>query len=183
MVVAADGAARRLASAGLRPDAIIGDLDSFDDRHSAATRGSLLVEELDQNRNDFEKALDWLITQGVDDVTIVGCTGGMPDHALNNFSVLARYAGRLHIRLRERDCVGYCSSRHIRIDAHEGERISLIPLPSSRLVTTGLVWNLHDELLEMGVREGASNRAAHDGQVDVEVRAGVVVVFHYPTPP
>ena len=101
-IVAADGAALKLRSSGILPDTIIGDLDTLGGAITGFEREGVNVIRLDsQEENDLEKALLWMIEQDITSVTIVGAGGGMTDHALNNFSVLARYAVKLRITLRD----------------------------------------------------------------------------------
>lgn len=180
-LIAADGAAVALAELGLRPDVLIGDLDSVGPlRDELAEAGTTVVEEASQETNDFEKALVWLTESGYDRVTVVGIDGGMVDHTLNNFSILARHARHLALEIRSGAAVGRCVIDRLELPTADGERISLIPLPTARLTTVGLAWELADEVLAIGRREGASNRAL-GALVSVKVHEGVVLVVHYPT--
>jgi thiamine pyrophosphokinase len=181
IVVAADGAGSKLFKIALVPHVVIGDLDSVGEgmRARLADEGVEVIHLESQEENDLEKSLLWLIDQGYESVTVIGAGGGMTDHALNNFSVLAKLARRLRISVRDVLSIGYLLPDAIRIEAAPGERISLIPLPSARLTTTGLAWELRSELLAIGVREGASNRAAGE-YVEITVEEGLVLVMHYP---
>ena len=179
LLIAADGAALQLRDCGIKPDIIIGDLDSIGNHaHDTFFASSIILERPDQNDFDGAKALQWLVEEGYNQVTIMGSGGGMIDHVLNNFSVFARFADRLSITLQYPNAVGYLTSSTIHLKTNPSERISLIPLPFARLTTTGLAWNLMGEELTFGKREGASNKAIASS-VSVEVREGLVVVFHY----
>jgi thiamine pyrophosphokinase len=178
--VAADGAALKLRDPRLRPHVVIGDLDTIgSDRELLAGEGMEVIQLESQEENDLEKSLLWLVDQGIESVTVIGASGGMTDHALNNFSVLAKLARRLRISVRDAESIGYLLPDAIRIDTAPGDRISLIPLPSATLSTSGLAWELRQEQLAIGVREGASNRATGEN-VEVIVDDGLVLVLHYP---
>ena len=56
------------------------------------------------------------------------------------------------------------------------EIISIIPQPRVRLTTEGLQWQLRDEILELGTREGARNRAVQS-DVTITVHEGSALVF------
>lgn len=56
------------------------------------------------------------------------------------------------------------------------ELISIIPQPLARLTTAGLHWSLTDEVLELGSREGARNRAIAT-DVTITVHDGSALVF------
>ncbi len=179
-VVAADAAALKLLACSVRPDTIIGDLDTLAERAAEFERDGVNVIRLDsQEENDLEKALLWIIESGIECVTIIGAGGGMADHALNNFSVMARYASRLRISLCDALSIAYIVPDALFVATSPGDRISLLPLPHATLRTTGLRWELHHEQLAIGGRSGTSNQATGN-DVTVEVTDGVVAVFHYP---
>lgn len=179
LLVAADGAALQLKAFGISPDVIIGDLDVVRSHLNNPFFGQTRVVECpDQEDYDGGKALGWIAEEGYDRVTVLGAGGGMIDHVLNNFSLLARYSDRLLIRVCDGGCVGYFVCSELHLPVHVGDRISLLPMPTARLRTEGLEWNLEGEELAIGKRSGASNRAeAQDVRIAVE---GCVVVFHYP---
>jgi thiamine pyrophosphokinase len=178
-IVAADGAALKLSGARIVPHVVIGDLDSIGSAGSFAESGTIVIEEPSQERGDLEKALEWIAARGERSVVVVGATGGMPDHALNNFSILARHARRLRIRLAADRFQGYIVTAEQAIETSGGDRVSLIPLPEARISTRGLEWELNDEILAIGIREGASNRATGT-RVEIDVADGALVAFHYP---
>lgn len=178
-VVAADGAALQLRERGIRPDIIVGDLDTMQEHiHDAFFSGCIVVERSDQNDYDGAKALRWLVEERYEAVTIVGSGGGMIDHVLNNFSLIARFGHMLFARLVFDDCIGYVTGSSVKLRTTPGERVSLIPLPSATLTTRGLAWDLYDEELTFGRREGASNRTTGE-EIAVQVQSGLVAVFHY----
>lgn len=180
LLVAADGAAIALDALGIVPDVVIGDLDSIGElRSRLADSGVMVIEELGQETNDFEKALNWIADRGLTRVTIVGIDGGMIDHTLNNFSVLAKHAGHLSLEIRSGEALGWAVTDRIELACAPDERISLIPLPSARVTTRGLAWELSASMLAIGAVEGASNRALGD-RVVVDVHEGTILVVHYP---
>ena len=180
LIVAADSAGLALHRLACAPLVVVGDLDSIaGDREMLEQAGVLMIHRPSQEQNDLEKALDWLTERAVQRVTVIGASGGMADHALNNFSILARYADRLAITLRDNHSVGYITRTRLRLETMPGDRVSLIPLPTALLTTSGLEWELRHERLEFGIREGASNRSATHG-LDVLIEEGAVAVFHYP---
>ena len=90
-IVCCDGAADKLAAAGLSPDWVVGDLDSL----SAAARerhAGRLVCVREQETNDLSKAFRFCLSQGWRDLLIVGATGLREDHTLGNLSLLADFA-------------------------------------------------------------------------------------------
>ena len=178
-VAAADGAALRLRAYGIPPDVIIGDFDSIGEaRNAPFFANAMFVEDGSQQEYDGGKSLRWLVGHDHDRVTILGTGGGMIEHVLNNFSIIARFSNRIRIKIHQGEAVGYVLRGSLQIQATPGDRISLIPLPEATLSTTGLHWNLEDEVLRTGVREGASNRAKLES-VTLDVQEGTAIIFQY----
>ena len=181
LVVAADGAASLLAELGVEPDVVIGDLDTVDPEFIEERSDEIeVVRDPGQEKYDGEKGLRFLVTNGSDDILVVGAGGGMIDHVLNNFSILTRYAAEVRITTTDDHCTGYFVTDRLSIDTKEGERISIIPMPGAQVQTKGLHWEINGSVLAWSVREGASNRATGD-QVSITVRNGTVILFHYPS--
>ena len=63
LILAADGGADRALSSGVRPDVIIGDLDSVSPQAKSLVPAEKLIFVNNQNNTDLEKALDYLSAQ------------------------------------------------------------------------------------------------------------------------
>ena len=159
-IIATDGAANGLIEIGIEPQIIIGDLDSFDSSHLPESSSSQIIHIPDQEKNDFEKALDYCLDNNLLDIAIFGIHGGDFEHSLNNVSVLWKYVERFSnitiIDSRSRIAIPVFFDM-ISEEFLPQEILSLIPSPHARLSTQGLQWNLHDEILELSKREGARN--------------------------
>lgn len=174
-LIAADGAASSLVKIGVFPEYVVGDLDSLDAELLGSLEGiSEFVLEPDQNANDFEKSLRFAATQFWSRILIVGLHGGDLEHTLNNWSVLMKFAPSMPLTVLDRDryIVPLSTSFSVAVEPHEV--ISLIPQPSARLSTKGLRWELKDEELALGTREGARNVAVQ-GNVEVVIHEGSVL--------
>lgn len=90
-IVCCDGAADRLAAAGLEPTWVVGDLDSVSDAVRARYAGHL-VQLREQETNDLAKAFRFCHAHGWTDLVILGATGLREDHTLGNLSLLADFA-------------------------------------------------------------------------------------------
>ncbi|MCS7302856.1 MAG: thiamine diphosphokinase [Bacteroidota bacterium] len=177
-VIAADGSAWQLLERGIVPHVIIGDLDSLHSipNAAAAFRGSHIVHLSDQDSTDFEKALRFGIEHGVGEFIVVGMNGGELEHTLNNWSIFLRYSQQLPLEVFDAGRIGRAVNSSLVLRTTPGEIISLIPQPRARLTTRGLVWELSDEILELGTREGARNQAYGD-RIEIYIHEGSVLVF------
>lgn len=176
-LIAADGAANALYEKGIGPEFIVGDLDSvFRETLDAFQDTCNVIVDPDQNNTDFEKALDFAASQLWNRILIVGMHGGEMEHSLNNWSILMRYGRSMQLTAYELDRYAIPIYETFRYDPKENELLSLIPQPLARITTTGLEWDLTDESIALGTREGARNRSA-GGPVNVELHEGSLLFF------
>jgi thiamine pyrophosphokinase len=165
-ILAADGAANSLRQQKIIPQYIIGDLDSLSaDTDHWQQQKVQIVRVDDQNSTDFEKCLEFALSQGWKNILVCGMHGGELDHTLNNWSIVMRYGKRMNLAIYDAGKMGiplyeFHQSVHFSIQA--GTMISLIPQPFARLTTCGLQWELTNEVLALGEREGARNRAVQE---------------------
>lgn len=176
-ILCADGGANKARRLGIRPDVIVGDLDSI----SPATRKFFThVETIhigDQDSTDLEKSFEYLLSKKIFDVVVVGAMGGRPDHSLANLSILKKYHARLKLRYSDPYCDIQIIDRRIEFDLEVGSMVSLMPLGRcSGITTVGLRYPLRNESLELGVREGTSNEVI-SSPAKISVRSGNLLLF------
>jgi len=183
LFICTDGAARYALKRDLIPDVVIGDLDSItpEDLVRARSEDAQIVKLPEQESGDCEKALRWLLANGIDQVVVLGHGGGgRQDHTLTNYSVLMRYASKFPVFMAY-DLNHKIQFMHmpgeIRLRGWAGRRVSLIPYPISLRVTLrGFLYPLNDEDLMLGVREGLSNRMLSD-EASISMASGAMLVF------
>lgn len=176
-IVCADGGANKARLLGIRPHAIIGDLDSI----SSVTRKHFVrVETIhiaDQESTDLEKALDFLLKLLIPSVTVVGATGGRPDHTLANFSILKKYHHKIRILFSDPFCDIKIIEGRVDFEAPVGTIVSLMPIDRCEGIhTIGLKYPLENESLELGQREGTSNIVV-SSPVRITVKKGCLLLF------
>lgn len=177
LIVCADGGANIALRFGIQPDAIVGDMDSIHAQALVKFRKITIVEDHDDNTTDLEKAIQWVIGQKIELITVVGATGKRLDHAVGNLGVLVKFHSDAWINFvddrGELEFVG----RELRFEAKKGTTVSLIPLTRCEGVTTiGLEYALKDECLELGVREGTSNKVI-GSPVVITVEQGNLLLY------
>jgi thiamine pyrophosphokinase len=159
-VVAADGGANRLPEGGLRPDAVIGDMDSVERaerwREDPRVR---FVQVAEQDSTDFEKCLR--LTRAPLYLG-VGFLGPRMDHALAALRALVRFADRRILLVGERE-VAFLAPPAWRMRLEAGARVSVFPMRACVASgSEGLRWPLDPLALEAGSVIGTSNRAVAD---------------------
>lgn len=177
-IIAADGASIKLYEMSIVPNYIIGDLDTFlSNPLSEILKTKAEVIYLpEQETNDFEKSLRFCLEKGWTNIMIFGLHGGALEHTLNNWSIIKRLAGMMNLCIYDEERYGIPINKTIIFNARYDEIISIIPQPYAKLTTKGLQWELNCEALELGIRDGARNRARADS-IEIRLHEGEYFLF------
>ena len=179
LVICADGGANHALKMNIKPDVIIGDFDSILSSTKVYYSNVRQIVDHDQESTDLEKAIRYCIAQQIVAVDIVGATGNRLDHTTGTLGCFKKFGG--HILLRLVDSVGILTliRSSVTLQTKIKEKLSLIPLERCTGVTTSnLLYGLHDETLELGVREGISNEATAE-EVSVSVKSGTLLLYRF----
>lgn len=155
---------------------ISGDFDSH--CHSELVGESFeIIETPDQNKTDFEKALDILQTKGVKKVDVYGGSGGEMDHFLGNLTSAFQFKNEMEIRFFDEFSTYYFIPNSFELNEVKGKMISLYPFPSAEKMTTqGLNWELNGETLNMTSRIGTRN-FAKENKISIRYGKGDLLIF------
>ena len=177
-LLAADGGANHLARIGLRPAAVIGDLDSIKSTTRAWLGEECLVHRPDQDRTDLDKALTYAFDElGAARVTVLAAVGGRPDHETGNLGLLARLALGERLVFEASDHRLLAVNGSVTLPAQFGETWSFWTYdPGVRVTLEGVRWPIEDAAIDAGGRPSISNEAAAD-QVSIRSEGGSVVVM------
>ena len=92
-VILCDGAANSYIKTGRNFDVIIGDGDSVSTEVKQNYASKIIINS-DQETNDQTKAINFLYSKGITEISIIGATGKREDHSLGNISLLIDYMQR-----------------------------------------------------------------------------------------
>ena len=178
LVLAADGGANHLARIGVRPDAVVGDLDSIRPAVRRWIGEDRMVPRPDQEATDLHKALAYAFDErGAEEVTVLAATAGRLDHAVENLALVARWSLRGEVELRDEAHRIVAVLDASTIPTTRGQTVSLLPLGRcARVWTEGLRWRLDGEPLDLGGRTSVSN-VAEGAQIALRVEEGALLVF------
>lgn len=179
-LLAADGGANALARLGLRPIAVIGDLDSIAAETRAWVGRDRLVHLPDQDHTDLEKSLTYAFDElGLERLTVLGALGGRHDHAVGNLGLLARFHIAERLRFLGEAFVTIALAGEADLAARPGETWSFWTFdPQVRVTLRGVRWPVRAADLSAGCRPSISNRAAAD-RVSVRADNGPVIVSRF----
>ena len=182
-IICADGGTRHALTLGLRPNLIIGDLDSTEqDAVQKFRDAGVAIESYPQDKNetDLELAIHHAIELQREQVIIVAALGGRLDQTLANIALLGdiRHPS-LDIRLDDGLEEIFLCRDQAEVHGRSGDIVSLIPWQgaASEVQTVGLRWALHKETLYPDKTRGVSNEMIGD-TASVSIGAGLLLIVH-----
>lgn len=148
--ICTDGSFNTLGKLDLTPHVIIGDMDSIDPNYEFH---GLEIHDSSQENTDLEKALDWVVTNGIESVTLLGATGLREDMTVANHYILFDYFEKLNIEMITDYATITCHKGQRSFDSFPGETVSLFPQRFGTVVsTTALKYSLNEMVLDPSAR-------------------------------
>ncbi len=183
-VIAADSGLDHALAAGLRPDLVVGDLDSVSaDGLAWARSNGIPIRHYPQDKNstDTEIALAAAIAMGATDVVLLGGGGDRLDHSIAAITALGHpslLACRSVSAVWGDSLVNVLHGpRRQALDLATGATFSVLALHGAcaGVGIIGAEWPLDDAVIEPGSSRGVSNICVAD-PVTVCVASGVLTV-------
>ncbi len=177
VILVTDGAVEKLDALGITANSVCGDFDSVTNAARVRWKHLEWIDTPDQNHGDLEKTLQIALSLGAERVTIIGASGGRPDHMLANYSLLLRYCAQVDVTIANETSTvrALCAPAIIRMDTKVGDIISIIAAQRSICTGAGLKWELPSQL-EPGTR--AISNVAVDDHVEITMISGSAYVCH-----
>lgn len=183
VIICADGGTRHALALGLRPQAVIGDLDSLTAADLAALQKigvPVRQHPVDKNETDLELALKHAAESHSESILVVGGLGGRADQTIANLALITAPGIRdLPVRLDDGVEEAFFCRDRASIVGQAGEVVSLIPWGGAvqGVRTEGLRWPLHGEDLAAYASRGLSNELSGE-RAAVSVEAGLLLIVH-----
>ena len=182
-IICADGGTRHALTLNLRPNLIIGDMDSTEKEQLQKFQNHNVSIELfphDKNETDLELAINHALELDPTQIIIIAALGGRLDHTLGNIALLtdvrlSTFDVRLDDGIEE---ILLCRDQ-VQVHGRSGDIVSLIPWqgPASEVQTTNLKWVLRKETLYPDKTRGISNEMI-DETASVSIGSGLLLVVH-----
>ncbi len=172
-LICADGGANTAFRLGLKPDVIIGDLDSIEDEIKKYFEKEVIVKKINrQNDTDVEKCLKFAVKKKFSNAILLAGTGDRLDHTIANLSIALKYFEKINVQiLHQKSMLKIITSKN-KIKTTIGEQISLFAFDEKTLFSSkGLKYPLRNISLPFGKKEGASNEAITN-EVEIDVKNG-----------
>ena len=174
--IAADAGYLRAVELGIKPDLLVGDLDSLGKPPANIERVEVPVEK---DFSDGELGVRVAALRGIQALDIYGAVGGRPDHFLYNLHLL-KIAHDLGIKavIRGDDSDIYYTESNFLLTATVGDTLSVVPFGDSAhiLKAAGLKYPADDLTLTRHDTRGLSNVCIAE-KVFLSVREGEGVLL------
>lgn len=174
--IACDGAVRALHAKGIKPTAIIGDLDSIPDELRLLYADRIHQIE-DQEINDLTKAVRFAHSIGQTEVLILGATGLREDHTLGNISLLLDYVPLFHRIEMLSDYGLFTPLLHsATLASRPGQQVSIFSLsPDNEITTNGLRWPITRRKLTSWWKGSLNEATGTSFTITLNGEAGVIL--------
>ena len=181
-IICADGGTRHASALDLRPDLVIGDMDSTDKGHLQKLQSDDVLIELyphDKDETDLELAILHAIELAPKEIVIVAALGGRLDHTLANIVLLSSpQFSALNLKLDDGvEEVFFCRDQ-VEVHGRSGDIVSLIPWQGAvtGIQTENLKWPLEHETLFPEKTRGISNEMTADTAI-IKISSGVLLII------
>mgnify|MGYP002640283621 FL=1 len=197
LVIAVDGGAQSFFVNKLKPDFVIGDLDSYNDLFDDSVK---IIPTDDQNLTDLQKSLKYVLNiYDPTSLVFLGATGGRTDHLLNNLHICASIDHSVQIIFKSTIQVkkSQISETLYRISAGQeadlsvtkgasasvlpviqGATVSVLPVTQFKSLTVeGLLWNINN--VDSGSQIVSQSNIAISDKLMVTLASGCVYIAVY----
>jgi len=183
-LVGADGGTRHILALGLKPDVVVGDLDSLPPAtvEALAAQGVAIERHpVAKDQTDLELALDRALHDGAGEILLLGALGGRLDQTLANVLILAQRAWPATIRLAEGNQVAQLlrGGDRLVLPNTVGSTVSALAIsPQVTGVTYhGLAYPLVNATLTLGSTRGVSN-VISASPATITIATGFLLIVH-----
>ncbi len=183
VILCADGGLHHARALGMKPQVVIGDMDSLTKAElSDLTRSEVEIHLFQANKNetDLELALKQAVEAGYREILIMAGLGRRLDQTIANIALLSGYhPADVNIRMDDGvEEVFFCKDE-VAIQGRSGDLVSLIPWGgiAGGVRTEGLKWPLADETLQAERSRGISNEMLAD-HAKINIAFGALLVIH-----
>ena len=182
-IVAADGGLAHVQALDLKPDLLVGDLDSVNPaqvRWAEKMGARVSRYPIEKDETDLELALIEAAETGCSRITITGALGGRLDQTLSNIYLLnLPVLADIDARIDDGDQEVILIHGGADLAGRPADTVSLLPLsPIVRGITTsGLKYPLTDESLIFYRSRGISNEMSFE-HARVQIQSGILLCIH-----
>ncbi len=182
LILCTDGALAWALEAGVKPDVLIGDMDSIDPKLlEQYDRDTIEIIRLPVQKDDTDAqaAVDLAMERGADTFIITGALGGRLDHAMGNLMLLIRLMRRgKEAKMVDDQQVVMAAGSETLLHGKPGGTISIIPFGDGLFIekTEGLAYPIVHKSIPCDITLGISNVFTKT-TASVSITAGTAIII------
>lgn len=171
-VICADSGYDRAVKFGIKPDVVIGDMDSTEYKDFPAEK---LVYPERKDFTDSELAVSFAKEKGFREVLMFGMVGTRMDHTLTNISLLSQIENSVIIDANNEI---YLARGEFSLKGKPGDTVSVIPFGGdiSGVTYKGLDYPLENAELKFGTGLGVSN-VMTENSCQIKIEKGTALII------
>lgn len=172
-IICADGGYNHAKNMNIKPDILIGDMDSVTDFMNDV---EAIKYPTDKDFTDGELCVKYAKEKGIDELLLIGMTSERLDHTINNILMMASFP---KAKIIDESNEIYILKDNLTIIGKKGKTLSIIPVRGDLegISTKGLLYSLCKESLCFGSCRGNSNIITDDKcEITAEKGMGIVIV-------
>ncbi|MEG0309449.1 MAG: thiamine diphosphokinase [Eubacterium sp.] len=182
MIICADGGTNFAKKAGIKPDLIIGDMDSVSQKiltQYTKEGVTILKASTHKNETDTELAVEYCIKKGFEEVVLFGALGDRLDHSFGNLYLLNRLlkAGIKGKIINEKNCI-FLVEHQVELEVKKGDTVSILSFVdrSEGINLRGFEYPVTEGVMEHYLPGyGISNVALEEHPI-ISVKKGILLV-------
>ncbi|RKD34370.1 thiamine diphosphokinase [Thermohalobacter berrensis] len=181
-IVCADGGAKHLFKANLKPDVIVGDLDSITNEALGKYReeGIKFVKfPAKKDNTDTDLAIDYALQKGANEIVLLGATGTRIDHTLANIFLLYKLLKKgVKAKIIDSHNEIYITDNKLKISKDINTFVSIIPFLGDveGVTLKGFEYETNNIDIKFSSTLGISNKVISD-KGKVKIKDGVCLVI------
>lgn len=178
-ILCADGGYIHAKKMNIKPDVVIGDMDSIGENDYD---GDIINLPIRKDFTDSEVCIKYVLLKDIEEILMLGFTGTRQDHTITNLLLLKQIADagkKAHI-IDEHNEIYYAAGENT-IYGKKGDLVSIVPLGGDMIgvTTEGLDYPLDDENLIFGESRGVSNvMKSNKCRILVKSGFGLIIKAH-----
>ncbi|MTI69945.1 MAG: thiamine diphosphokinase [Firmicutes bacterium] len=181
-IICADGGAKLLFKNEIIPNIIIGDLDSIDNElvdYYKYKEVSFKTFPRKKDKTDLELSIDYALSLGAKDITIIGATGSRLDHTIANVMLLYPiFKKGVAAKIVDNNNEILLVSKSAKITKTGNNYVSLIPLfkDAEGVTLKGFEYETKKLDFKFGSTFGISNKLKEKEGI-IEIKSGICLLI------
>ncbi len=181
-IICADGGANHLKDLGIKPDVIIGDLDSIspnDLEYYKSLNVEIIKYPTKKDETDTQLALQYAARLPIKEIILLGVIGDRIDHSIGNIYLMENLVLKgFKVSIINENNIVYLINKEIEFYGEIGDVVSLLPYSDkvTGILTDGLEYPLYNKDMIKSNPFGISNVLSKN-KIRISIKSGLLLVI------